>query len=95
MTAQLLSRVSPETNSVKSFSRVSQPSAANQGVNQQVEVESLPSADVRLRQQMQSYQVLHQVEYLHLQAEIDVLLQQLQTLKQQKRGKTVNYTLGG
>ena len=90
MTAQLLSRVSPETNSVKPFSRISQPSAVNQAANQQVQVESVSSRDTHLRQQMQSYQVLHQVEYLHLQAEIDVLLQQLQTLKQQKGGKTGN-----
>lgn len=33
---------------------------------------------------MKYYQAEQQVKYLHLQAEIDVLLQQLQTLKQQR-----------
>ncbi|MGK7934918.1 MAG: hypothetical protein AB4206_03805 [Xenococcaceae cyanobacterium] len=33
------------------------------------------------------YQADQQVKYLHLQAEIEVLLQELQTLKQQKYNK--------
>ena len=35
------------------------------------------------------YQADQQVKYLHLQAEIDVLLQQLQTLKQQQQPDTL------
>lgn len=38
----------------------------------------------RLKQLMQSYQAPQQVEYLHLQTEIELLHQELQTLKQQK-----------
>jgi hypothetical protein len=35
---------------------------------------------------MQSmYQAAHQAEYLHLQAEMDLLVQQLQRLKQQRQ----------
>lgn len=41
--------------------------------------------DTHLRQVMKAYQADQQVKYLHLQAEIEVLLQQLQTLKQQKQ----------
>jgi hypothetical protein len=37
---------------------------------------------------MKSYQADQQVKYLHLQAEIEVLLQQLQTLKQKKLRQT-------
>ena len=38
-----------------------------------------------LKQMAKCYQADQQVKYLHLQAEVDVLLQQLQTLKQQKQ----------
>jgi hypothetical protein len=37
----------------------------------------------------QCYQADQQVKYLHLQAEIDVLFQQLQALKQQKQSDTL------
>lgn len=37
------------------------------------------------KQMTKCYQADQQVKYLHLQAEVDVLLQQLQTLKQQKQ----------
>ncbi|MEA5510289.1 aspartate kinase [Crocosphaera sp. UHCC 0190] len=40
------------------------------------------SEDNQMKQVRKSYQAVQQVKYLHLQAEIDVLLQQLQTLKQ-------------
>jgi hypothetical protein len=36
----------------------------------------------------QCYQADQQVKYLHLQAEIDVLLQQLKTIEQQKQADT-------
>ena len=39
----------------------------------------------KLNQMTQCYQADQQVKYLHLQAEIDVLIQKLQTLKQQKQ----------
>lgn len=42
------------------------------------------SNDAILMKLMKSYQAEAQVKYLHLQAEIEVLLQKLQTLKQQK-----------
>jgi hypothetical protein len=35
----------------------------------------------KLQQMLQCYPADHQVKYLHLQAEIDVLIQQLQALK--------------
>ena len=38
----------------------------------------------RLKKMTQCYQADQQVKYLHLQAEIDVLIQQLQSLKHQK-----------
>lgn len=37
------------------------------------------------KQMPKCYQADQQVKYLHLQAEVEVLLQQLQTLKQQKQ----------
>jgi hypothetical protein len=45
---------------------------------------TVDSKDATLMKLMKSYQAEAQVKYLHLQAEIEVLLQQLQTLKQQK-----------
>lgn len=47
---------------------------------------STPGEYTRLIQRMQSmYQAAHQAEYLHLQAEMDLLVQQLQRLKQQRQ----------
>jgi hypothetical protein len=46
------------------------------------------SDDSSLIKVMKAYQADQQVKYLHLQAEIEVLLQQLQTLKQQKLRQT-------
>jgi hypothetical protein len=46
------------------------------------------SDDANLMKLMKSYQADQQVKYLHLQAEIEVLFQQLQTLKQQKLQQT-------
>ena len=34
---------------------------------------------------MQSYQADQQVKYLHLQAEVEILLQQLKTVRQQQQ----------
>ena len=42
------------------------------------------SGDPRIMKLMKSYQADQQVKYLHLQAEIEVLLQQLQKLKKEK-----------
>ncbi|MDY7015758.1 MAG: hypothetical protein SVX43_19620 [Cyanobacteriota bacterium] len=43
----------------------------------------------RLDKLMQSYQTDQQLKYLHLQAEVEVLLQQLQTLKQRRLASTM------
>ena len=40
------------------------------------------------------YQTDQQVKYLHLQAEVESLLQHLQILKQQRQGSTVNCNNG-
>jgi hypothetical protein len=42
----------------------------------------------QLAKLMQSYQADQQLKYLHLQAEVEVLLQQLQTLKQRRLAST-------
>lgn len=42
----------------------------------------------RLEKLMQSYQADQQLKYLHLQAEVEVLLQHLQTLKQRRLAST-------
>lgn len=71
MTTQLINPPSPTLGATASR----QPTGINKtGGN----------SDLRWQQLMQSYPVPSQVEYLHLQAEIEVLWQQLQTLKQQK-----------
>ena len=44
---------------------------------------SLNTERAKLQRMLQCYPADRQVKYLHLQAEIDVLIQQLQTLKQQ------------
>ena len=59
---------------------ISPVSHSNSAVNQG----PISSNDARLRQFMKSYQADQQLKYLHLQAEIEVLLQELQTLKQQR-----------
>ncbi len=48
---------------------------------------SLTVDEHQLSRILKSYQAVQQVKYLHLQAEIDVLWQHLQTLKQQKQDK--------
>ncbi|HEY9834363.1 MAG TPA: hypothetical protein V6D26_27685 [Stenomitos sp.] len=40
------------------------------------------------------YQADQQVKYLHLQAEVESLLQHLQILKQQRQGSSVNSDTG-
>ncbi len=42
-------------------------------------------SESNLKRMTQCYQADQQVKYLHLQAEIDVLIQQLQTLKHQNQ----------
>lgn len=48
-------------------------------------VASTPHNQSSSKQMAKCYQADQQVKYLHLQAEIDLLWQQLQTLKQQKQ----------
>ncbi|MGK7874151.1 MAG: hypothetical protein AB4426_12810 [Xenococcaceae cyanobacterium] len=79
MSTQLISRVSSEQSSVESSSSDRSLSA-------------IASDDPRIKKLMKSYQADQQVKYLHLQAEIDVLLQELQTLKQQRLRATVSKT---
>ncbi|GBF80527.1 aspartate kinase [Aphanothece sacrum] len=68
MTTSLLSRPSVEQGSNTASSSVQ----ATLGTNYQTQ----------MIQVKKSYQAVQQLKYLHLQAEIDVLLQQLQTIKQ-------------
>ena len=51
-------------------------------VNSQDTVDDFES---KLRKMTRYYQAAQQVKYLHLQAEIDALIQQLQALKHQKQ----------
>ena len=51
----------------------------NNGKNKGLEVQN---RDNQMKQVRNAYSVAQQVKYLHLEAEIDVLLQQLKTLKQ-------------
>ena len=88
MPTQLISRVSRSPSSVESSSSVGSASAVSEAIGEV----PVASNDVRLMQLMKSYQANQQVKYLHLQAEIEVLLQQLQTLKQQKQQATVSQT---
>ncbi|ACK68753.1 hypothetical protein PCC7424_0285 [Gloeothece citriformis PCC 7424] len=74
MTSQLISRESRQLNSLES-AKTAPSSEVNFG------------DDPYLSKVMRSYQAAQQVEYLHLQAEIEVLLQQLQTIKQQRLKK--------
>ena len=48
-------------------------------------IDTIEDTESRLRKITQCYQADQQVKYLHLQAEIDVLIQQLQSLKHQKQ----------
>ncbi|MEM8781096.1 MAG: aspartate kinase [Cyanobacteria bacterium P01_G01_bin.49] len=41
-----------------------------------------PSKDHQIAQIRKSYQAIQQVKYLHLKAEIDILLQQLKSIKE-------------
>ncbi len=86
MPTQLISRVSRSPSSVEPSSSV----GSNSEVSEAIREVPVASNDARLIQLMKSYQADQQVKYLHLQAEIEVLLQQLQTLKQQKQQSTVN-----
>ena len=56
--------------------------------NQKSPVDSLDTVEdfeSKLRKMTQCYQAAQQVKYLHLQAEIDALIQRLQALKPQKQ----------
>ena len=56
--------------------------------NQKSPVNSLDTVEdfeSKLRKMTQCYQAAQQVKYLHLQAEIDALIQRLQALKHQKQ----------
>ncbi|WP_013322074.1 hypothetical protein [Gloeothece verrucosa] len=75
MTSQLISRESRQNHSLESLVHTSKTTFGE---------------DPHLTKVMQSYQAAQQVEYLHLQAEIEVLLQQLQTLKQKRSRKKVS-----
>ncbi|MBF2021162.1 MAG: hypothetical protein IGR93_13900 [Hydrococcus sp. C42_A2020_068] len=75
MTAQLVS----DSSSAREFS---ESSVSSRGSLATV------SDNASLMKLMKSYQADQQVEYLHLQAEIEVLFQQLQALKQQKLKQT-------
>lgn len=46
---------------------------------------TIGDSESNLKRMTQCYQADQQVKYLHLQAEIDVLIQQLQTLKHQNQ----------
>lgn len=74
MTSQLISRESSQDNCAESSHVVSS-------------CEVTLGDDPHLTKVMQSYQAAQQVQYLHLQAEIEVLLQQLQSLKQKRSKK--------
>jgi hypothetical protein len=64
--------------------------ADNSSSNQpSIAIKSRSSDESQLMKIMKSYQAAQQVQYLHLQAEIDVLLQQLKTLKHQKANPAV------
>lgn len=76
MSTQLITRVSHNSTSERSSASESR---SNLTAND----------DTQLRKIMKSYQADQQVKYLYLQAEIDVLLQQLQTLNKQKLRTTV------
>ncbi len=69
MTTQTLSRVSSESSEITAKTHQNQPLGVKNRDNQMKKVR-------------ETYPVVQQVKYLHLQAEIDVLFQQLQTLKQ-------------
>lgn len=68
MTTQILSRSSSEPSEI----------TANRSNKQSFGVKD---RDNQIMKVQKAYSVVQQVKYLHLQAEIDVLLQQLQSLK--------------
>ncbi|WP_017304433.1 hypothetical protein [Spirulina subsalsa] len=48
------------------------------------------ASDAKLKNLMKAYQTEQQLKYLHLQAEVEVLLQQLQTLSRQQSSPKVS-----
>ncbi len=69
MTTQTLSRVSSESTETTVKTR-------------QNPAFGLKNRDDHMKKVRETYPIVQQVKYLHLEAEIDVLLQQLKTLKQ-------------
>lgn len=78
MTTQLLSAASAKSYNVKASGGISQSSTTAKSMK----LGSRSSSSDRIEQLVQSYPVLHQVKYLHLEADIELLLQQLQIAKQ-------------
>ena len=66
----------------QTLSRVSSDSSQTTSKNRHNQTYGVKDRDNQMRKVRETYPVVQQVKYLHLQAEIDVLLQQLQTLKQ-------------
>ena len=66
----------------QTLSRISSDSSQTTAKNRQNQTYGVKDRDNQMRKVRETYPVVQQVKYLHLQAEIDVLLQQLQTLKQ-------------
>lgn len=64
-------------------------STITQSQSQQTTTKSVAQIDeanqAKLQRMLQCYPADRQVKYLHLQAEIDVLIQQLQALKKQPK----------
>ncbi len=72
MTTQILSRSSSETRQ----------NALNHSITRSLGEKNIDSQMTQVRK---TYSVIQQVKYLHLQAEIDVLLQELQTLERSQK----------
>ena len=66
----------------QTLSRVSSDSSKTTTKNSHNQTYGVKDVENRMMKVRETYSVTQQVKYLHLQAEIDVLLQQLQTLKQ-------------
>ena len=74
MTTQLLSAVPTKSHNLKASGGTGQSSTTAKSVK----LGSRGNGRDRIEQLVQSYPVLHQVKYLHLEADIELLLQQLQ-----------------
>jgi len=63
---------------------ISEQEALSQSLAKSLQAKSVNGSTAATRPASLPYQANHQVELLHLQAETEVLLQQLKTLKQRK-----------